>query len=377
MGDTSVKRKRNGNIELLRMVATFMVIMLHLYGKSGLLVPLSEDGSINAHLVAIFEAICISCINIYVLISGYFLVTAKFKIGRLLELIFETMFYGVLVFAIAVATGLTSWGDMALNDKLKVIFPVHMGVYWYVSVYCIFYCMMPVLAAGVGAIGKKAHLTVIWLMLIYLSIFKSIVPFRPGIEDNGYSIEWFLTLFLIASYMRLYGIKWLDSYKKGLAVFAGATALIYLEYFAIQMVLKYTGKLNFISTVSYHYNHIFVLLAAMGLFATFLHKKEMSVRLSKIVCALSPMTLGIYLFHEHELIRFEWQKWLHVNDLSDYNPVMFILASFGIGLIVYVAGTFTDYIRIQIFKLCKLAVNKTKLADLLKNIDNAVNNGAN
>ena len=47
MENTQVK-KRNANMELLRMISMLMVVMLHGLGKGELLLNLSVDGGVNA-----------------------------------------------------------------------------------------------------------------------------------------------------------------------------------------------------------------------------------------------------------------------------------------------------------------------------------------
>lgn len=53
-----------------------------------------------------------------------------------------------------------------------------------------------------------------------------------------------------------------------------------------------------IEGISTEYNHLFVLLSAIGIFAAFINAKPMKEPLEKIICALSPMSLGVYLVQE-------------------------------------------------------------------------------
>ncbi len=95
MEKTQVK-KRNANMELLRMISMLMVVMLHGLGKSGLLVNLSISGGANATIAWLLESLSLGAVNIFILISGYYLIDSKFKIGRLIELVAELLFYSVL-----------------------------------------------------------------------------------------------------------------------------------------------------------------------------------------------------------------------------------------------------------------------------------------
>ena len=70
----SERSKRQSNIELLRIVAACGVIILHynnplIGGGYGAV----EDGSINQAIMTFFETVFICAVNLYVLISGYFM----------------------------------------------------------------------------------------------------------------------------------------------------------------------------------------------------------------------------------------------------------------------------------------------------------------
>ena len=65
------KEKRNIGLDLLRILSMFMVLILHLLGKGGMLEK--ESNSQIYYLIYNFmEILCIVAVNCYVLISGYF-----------------------------------------------------------------------------------------------------------------------------------------------------------------------------------------------------------------------------------------------------------------------------------------------------------------
>ena len=81
------KSTRMANLELLRCVAMMMVVALHYLGKGELLTDLSGEALGGAGLAAwLLESFCIVAVNVYMLISGYFLCSSSFKPSRLLSL---------------------------------------------------------------------------------------------------------------------------------------------------------------------------------------------------------------------------------------------------------------------------------------------------
>ena len=87
------KAARQAGIELLRCIAMLMVITLHYLDKGGVLIPLSQKQSPAGYAAWLLEAFCIVAVNVYVLISGYFLVEAGFRVKRILLLAAQVLFY--------------------------------------------------------------------------------------------------------------------------------------------------------------------------------------------------------------------------------------------------------------------------------------------
>lgn len=74
---------RDSNIELLRILAMFMVLLVHADFFS-LGIPSVEDiqnNQLDSFWRIFFEAVNIPCVNIFVLISGYFGIKPTFKGG--------------------------------------------------------------------------------------------------------------------------------------------------------------------------------------------------------------------------------------------------------------------------------------------------------
>jgi hypothetical protein len=66
------------------------------------------------------------------------------------------------------------------------------------------------------------------------------------------------------------------------------------------------------------------------------------------VRAIAPLTLGVYLLHEHTLIREQWPVWLNVSARSgkwSFIPYMLLCI-----VIVFAVGVLVDYIRELIFR---------------------------
>ncbi|MCR4618522.1 MAG: acyltransferase family protein, partial [Lachnospiraceae bacterium] len=165
-------------MELLRIISMIMVTMLHALAKSDLLPTFVMDVSFNGWVAWILEVLSIGAVNIFMLISGYFLVNSEFKLKRLIELIFQTFFYSAVPFVVFLASGKLDPEEKGIYQLLNNFLPIHMDTYWFITAYVVVYMLSPVITKGLKAVTKKQLITVIVCLLIYECVLKSILPFR-------------------------------------------------------------------------------------------------------------------------------------------------------------------------------------------------------
>ena len=357
MKETTAK-KRNANMELLRLLLMFMIIMLHALGKSNVLENVGSNISLNGVIAWGLEALSICAVNVFILISGYYLIGSKFRLSRLVELIAEMIFYSMGSFLVCYMLGVNFREQIDTFFLLHTVFPVHMDLYWFLTIYVFVYIMQPIISAGINAISQKQFKAIINLLLIFECGFKSCLPFKFVEDMGGYNLVWFLTVFLVGAYIKMYGARMFYKPIKGLIVYFVSSGMVLVEKFAIGRVFAKTGHLEEIRNVSMDYNHIFVFLAAVGLFTAFVYSKPIVDKAGRIICALSPMALGIYLLHENLTLRYNWQKWTGIYESLDRPTPVFVGRILLAVAIVFVAGLAVDFVRIKIFDLFKSIFQK-------------------
>ena len=341
-------KARQANIELLRITAMVMVVVLHYFVKGGADISLVEDTGIINLLLWALKGFCIVSVNLYVLISGYFLLEAKWKISRLIQLWLQVFVYSIgvpLVCLVLGVGGIEQWG---IYDWINVIFPVQMEHYWYITAYAILYLFVPVLSAGVKHMTKQQHQLVIAGLLLIFSIPKTILPVLIPTDRYGYDFGWFLCLFMIASYIRMHGIPFFNRMGKSFAVYFVSVAGMWLISLVCGLLSRKGLPLTYMMDMPYCYNHFLVLVAAVGLFYGFSYIKIPQGKLSNIICKISSYTLGVYLLHENLAVRTQWQFWAGIEKVRDgfgIFPHMFLTV-----IAVFVAGIVVDFVRDCCFK---------------------------
>lgn len=207
----------------------------------------------------------------------------------------------------------------------------------------------PILAAGVKKLSKKQFQGIIIALLTAFSLIKSVLPMKLETDSQGYDVIWYLCVFLVAAYIRLYGITFLQNKKRGFAVYFLSTAIIFAASMGLRMIYLKTGKLSDMLSVCYNYNHIFVLIASVGLFLAFSHITLKEGAFSRFVCRIAPYTLGVYLLHCHTALDERWQQWIFAITGRPDSAGSLLLGILLAVLFVFTAGICADMVRAWLF----------------------------
>lgn len=338
------KKSRMVNMELLRIVSMTLVVALHYLDKGGLLTNLSDkEASWGTYLPWLLEAFAISAVNCYMMLTGYFLASSSFKVSRLVRTLLQVWFYSVIIGIIAGCFGLFPEEGLCIHYLLSLVLPISMNHYWFMTAYVFMYLFTPFIVASVKKLNKKQMQIILMLLLTVFCAVKSIAPIRLGADQKGYDCIWYLCVCIVGVYIRLYGIPFAGSVKKGAVLWAGASLAVFGCTMAFRAAYISTGKLGAMLMVCYDYNHILTFAASLGLFGMF---EKMRLRdggrMAKWILRIAPYTLGVYLLHEHLALRYRWQGWLGAQSAAGPWLVLWLAVAM---CVVMAAGIAADLLR--------------------------------
>lgn len=340
---TGKGKSRQKNLEKLRCVAMMMVVALHFLGKGNLLGDVSAPKMSGVGLAAwALEALCIVAVNCYMLLTGYFLSESSFKPGRLLGLYLQIWMYSVGVGLAAWALGMVPAQEVNTHYFLTLLFPVSMGHYWFMSAYVYFYLLLPLVGSAVKRMTKEQLKLVLIMFLGVFCVAKSILPFRLEGDGQGYDMIWYLCVFLTAAYIRKYGIRLLENRWKCLGLYAAGCAAALLEMGLLRGAYLQSGKFGLILKISFEYNHLFALAAAVGLFGWFLHGKNEGFT-ADCAATVGPYVLGVYLLHENIGVRYGWQEWFRADRIRTV-PEMLLWTALAV-FSIFITGVIIEKAR--------------------------------
>lgn len=332
-----MKKKRDSNIELLRIIAMLLVLITHASYVS--LDPPSRidiDTSVGgAFIRALCESFSEVCVNSFILISGWFGIQRRFS--RLAEFVFQVLFISILIYFIAYSLGLTN--PMSTNEWLDFVMFKY-GSYWFVRAYIILYIFAPVLNAF---IEKCDNFQIKWfLMSFYFA--QTIYGFynSGGWFSSGYSPLSFMGLYLLARYIRLYPNRFTQFNKT-----VDISLYIIISILTAILSLSSTYFFDKTGTVFFLYSSPMVILSSVYFFLFF---TKFSLQ-SAIINWISVSSFAVYLVHCSPSIFHPYyvdviSQWFEV-----YTNAEFILYVSGFILAVFVFSILFDKIRITVWRL--------------------------
>lgn len=347
----NIKNTRDSNIELLRIVSMIMIVLHHYEMFAGF--ANSGNLSLNSYIEIALCSLGKLGVNIFVIISGYFLINSRFNTKKVIKLWLQIFFYSVSIMIILKMLNIVS---VSVKEALKYFLPISYKKYWFASTYMYLYLVFPFLNKFAHSIDKKTYKNALILLSIMFSVIYSVI-YKSNSFQTGTgvfeSLAWFAFLYLLAGYIRLYGIKFLENKKKNIIftiiliiVFWGMLFIshfMYIKFHKLKNIINYYTRMN----------SIFLLLLAVTIFYVF---KNLKIANSKIINLIARNSFAVYLIHEHDLIKvpmWKFIKYAVVQHSTEYLTILgCIIVFFTIaGIIEKIRTMLEKYIlKIKIFE---------------------------
>lgn len=331
--------QRKSNFELLRIVAMLMIIAHH-FSVHGDFKFQTDVITINRLWIQFIWIGGKIGVDIFVLISGYFLINELgIKTNKVLKLWIQIFTYSVLIYIIFVLTGIEPFG---IKNFIKSLFPITYSQWWFASTYFVLYLIFPFVNILLKTLDKGIYLK----MLVLLTICWSIIPTFLASNFQSNDLLFFLYLYSISAYVRLYG----DNMKiTGKVYLLFAIILTILTFFSA-VVFDYLGLKFpvFVEHATFFYDMQRLPIVLISLFM-FLGFKKMDIGYNKIINLISSATFGVYLIHDNNYVRpFLWHTIFKNATFSESH--MLIPYSIAAILIVFMVSTCIELFRIYLIE---------------------------
>ncbi len=285
-------------------------------------------------------------VNVFVLISGYYLIESKSGISlqKIFKFVFQILFFSLLFFAVF---SLLGYGDLSIKSIIKVCFPITFSAWWFASAYFVLYLLHPFLNKLLHSLSKAAYQKLIVLLVAMWSVIPTLWAIIPTLTTTSFqsnSLLWFITVYAIAGYIRLYGLSSKFTPKHYCIFGLIITALTYSSTIFYTLLTGRWESFSSYITCLYGQEKIPVLLMAVCLFMIF---ATLKMKYHKWINVLACASFGVYLIHDNNFIRsFLWST-LFKNSQYQYSLIL-IPYSIVVCTAVYIACTLIELLRQQI-----------------------------
>lgn len=369
-------KKRNSNIEWLRILSMFLIIAYH-----GIRTFDGQDQPIFVYsYTVLFGSWGILGVDLFLIISAWFLSAQKFRMTKVIHVVFQvfTWVCGYVAVYFVYRLGFCHWG---LKDALLMLFkqgasgffqPLWSSYYWFVTAYVFMLLLSPLMNRALQKLDKK---TVSRLLLLFLFIpVYSQFPVQHTYEAVG-DIVYFLYVYMLVGYIRLYGSKLLQKYAKpqyyGLLIAAVVLIRIVSHCFFEEGPVQ---KLMDVIACTDRFSMVMLAIALLVFYRT----KEKKPTYSKIVNWVGAYTLGVYLFHENQYLElpntldYVFRKLSAIGVLKP--DMLFPVKHLLVVAAIFIIGTALEWIRNAVLQKPFMSYITKRYAPALEKADRLFNN---
>lgn len=353
----TARKSRNLGIDLMRAMAMFFVICLHILGQGGLIAHAEPDSG-KFYFLKFLQILSYCAVNAYGITTGYLMCTRPFRLARVTRLWLTTVFWSVAVsccFFIFVPESRT------FEEMVSMFLPILRGRYWFFTAYFVTMMVSPVLNVVIHTLSR----TRFKLLLGVLFMIFGVVPVCSLGYDvmrisGGNHFSWMICLYLIGGYIRRFAgeggeRRWLAWYF--------LFALAHLAYiFALHGVgLGMFGDL-FLTNVS-------PLIVGEAV-CLFLYCSSVGGRIrgdgpmGRVIRFVTPGIYAVYVIHVHKLVFWSEDIIARFRPWDGWNVILVFAALIAAASGVFILCVLLDAVRQWLFRVLGIDRAAEGLSDM-------------
>lgn len=317
-------KKRNINIDLLKLIAVFSVISVHFFLNTGF-----YDKNIinmNTYIMIFFRTLFMICVPLFMITTGYLMknkkLSKKYYLGIIRVII--TYILSSLLY-ISYQCFYLKEVTFSLRYIVSSILKFDVGYSWYIEMYIGLFLIIPFLNLIYNNLETKQQKKILIFTMLSLTSFQGILNIRYSLIP-----DWWINIFPITYYfLGCYFNEYKINIKKSLNI---VLLIITLMLSTTINILISNGGI-FARGIHNDWGSISNVITSVLMFLLIinLNLDKLNSKLKKIIIKISELSLGIYLTSAvvDNLIYFHVFKELSICNLKGYIilvPLVMILS---------------------------------------------------
>lgn len=300
-----IKKERFHNVDLIKAIAIFFVIMIHNYRAP---VNFVINPGIKTYISFILR-LMIEGVPLFVVINGFLIINKKFdlkkhmkKIGK----IFSIVLIWSLIYILVFSTGNISIKEIIHNILTVNITNQYAGILWFLQNLIMLYLIYPILkithdnnkqvynyffivvaffTLGTGILDKIFSVIELYFPNDYTGWIRNFMQYYNPISNGA-----FILYFMLGGYIYEYK-DWLLKEKNKIYI---VTLIIIATSIGYGILLSNTNKVFY--SDNYLYCSLAMVMYIISMFIISFKFKDNNL-ISKTICLIGKNSMGIYLVH--------------------------------------------------------------------------------
>ena len=347
------KKIRDSNFELLRLFLILFVIILHYNGEVCNVLELTQNASFGIkYFIRIGEALCVCAVNVFLLISGYFLCEKEtVNIRKIINLFVVLIVFSFAAYFFRLIFHIDEF-------KIKALIGCLLPSNYYAYLYSAVFILSPFLNL-ITRLEKKRFNLFLLIILILFSIIPTALDFLSGINpsisssgrsfisgdgnNNGYTLINFILLYYVGSFIKKNEIK-IQSIKSILA------------YIASTFIILIGMKINPLH--KFDYCNIFVICQAFFFFMLF---TNISIK-SQIINFMAKSVWGMFIIHFSVMKCI--CKFIDIENVCSSDSYKVFIVTFLVIILSFIISMIIDIILRLLIKPVNYLIDKIKYLNI-------------
>lgn len=283
-----MKKKRNINIDLIKLVAAFSVISVHFFAYTDFYKI--EITSTNNYFMIFFRTLFIICVPLFMMSTGYLMkekkLNKKYYLG-LIRVIITYLLAGLLY--LSYNCFYLKEAQFTLRHIVSSILNFEIGYSWYIEMYIGLFFLIPFFNLIYNNLENKKQKNMLIITMLILTSFQGIINIKYNLIPDWWINIFPITYYFLGCYLKEYKIN----IKKITNII-----LILLVLIISTLVNIILSKGNiFARGIHNDWGSIFNVLssALIFIFIINLNLNKINKKIKRIIVKLSELSLSIYL----------------------------------------------------------------------------------
>lgn len=337
----SQPKKRESNLELFRIITMLLIVAHHYVVNSGLT---AADGPIYANpmsgrslFLLLFGAWGKIGINCFVMITGYFMCKSQITAKKFAKLVCEWLLYKYIIYSVFLISGYQAF---SLKSFVLTIIPITRIDTGFTSCFVIFWLFIPFLNLLIQKMNERQH-----IRLILLGSFLYIILGTVRQVTMNY-VSWFIVLYFISSYLRIYPKKCFSNTKLwGILTFG----FVMISAISVVACIWLGTKINRNMAYGFVTDSNTFLAVAVGISA-FMFFKNINIKYNRFINTVAASTFGVLCIHANSDTMRQWLWKDTLDNVGHYNSSLMPLHAIGSVLGIFAVCVIIDIIRINLIE---------------------------